>query len=291
VLSGPSNQQPQKIRVVYPKGGQDQKFSVIGDISHILIKYCLYVLNVLYTVSSMITTKASTAPMSHLVPLTRRSLAQDAVARIRRAIVANELLEGSPLPEDQLAAQLGVSRVPIREALTQLELEGLVEVDNRGRSRVRTFTDDDFEDVYSMRCALEMMSARLAVQRMTDADAQVLEAMIDKQASAVDLTDLSLQDVDLHERIIQVTRHRQLMVCWKTIRSQIEVWLARAHRAQAALHLSSIKITLPGHRRLLAALRSGDVKQGEDEMRMEMITWREWLPADAGEQSTRQSEQ
>lgn len=233
----------------------------------------------------MITTASSTLK-SNLVPLTRRSLAQDALTRIRRAIVANELTQGTPLPEDQLAAQLGVSRVPIREALTQLELEGLVEADNRGRGRVRTFTDEDFEDLYSMRCALEMMSARLAFERMTDDDAKILEAMIRKQESAVDLTDLSMQDVDLHERIIQVTRHRQLMVCWKTIRSQIEVWLARAHRAQAAQHLSSIEITVPGHRSLLAALRSGDLKKAEDAMKMEMITWREWLPVGAAEKST-----
>jgi DNA-binding GntR family transcriptional regulator len=193
--------------------------------------------------------------------------------------VADELTEGSALPEDQLAAQLGVSRVPIREALTQLEIEGLVEVDNRGRSRVRKFTDDDFEDVYSMRCALEMMSARLAVQRLTPADAQELEAMVRKQESAEDLTDLSVQDVDLHERIIRATRHRQLMVCWKTIRSQIEIWLARGHRAQAALHLSSIEITVPAHKRLLAALRSGDVKKAEAEMTMEMTTFRDWIEA------------
>ncbi len=229
-----------------------------------------------------------TASKSHLVPLTRRSLAQDALTRIRRAIVANELPQCTPLPEDQLAAQLGVSRVPIREALTQLENEGLVEVDNRGRSRVRNFTDDDFEDVYSMRCALEMMSARLAVQRITDADVHDLEAIIRQQETAADLTELSVQDVALHERIIQATRNRQLMVCWKTIRSQIEVWLARAHRAQAANHLSAIELTVPGHRVLLAALRSGDVRKAEDAMKMEMITWREWLPAEQASSAGRQ---
>jgi len=242
---------------------------------------------VLYTVlTTMMTTSAKPLTVkSHLAPLKRRSLAEDALTRIRRAIVANELQPGAALPEDLLAAQLGVSRVPIREALMQLELEGLVEVNGRGRSRVREFTDADFEDVYAMRCALEMMSARLAVQRMTDADVQDLEALIDQQAAAEDLTELSLQDVALHERIIQISHNRQLMVCWRTIRSQIEVWLARAHRAQAATHLSAIELTVPGHRCLLAALRSGDVQKAEDAMKMEMITWREWLPARPGGQS------
>jgi DNA-binding GntR family transcriptional regulator len=225
----------------------------------------------------MVTANAPSSEQRQLVPLTRRSLAQDAVSRIRRAIVGNELPPGMALPEDLLAAQLGVSRVPIREALAQLESEGLVEVDNRGRSRVRDFTNADFEDVFSMRCTLEKMSANLAVKRITDADVRDLEALIGQQEATVDLTELSLLDVSFHERIIQTTRHRQLMVCWKTIRSQIEVWLARSHRVQAAIHLSSIELTVPGHRDLLAALRSGDEQRADDEMKKEMSTWRGWL--------------
>jgi GntR family transcriptional regulator, rspAB operon transcriptional repressor len=225
------------------------------------------------------TMKPSAGVTSTLVPLKRRSLAQDAIARIRRAIVAAEIPEGSPLLEDQLAAQLGVSRVPIREALTQLELEGLVEGDSRGRNRVRNFTELDFQDCFEVRCALELMSARLAVKRMTRDDMADLETIIARQEKSTDLTELSLHDVDLHERIIQATRNRQLMVCWKTIRSQIEFWLARSHRVQATLKLSSVDLTVPGHRNLLGALRSGDERKAEEAMQQEMITWREWLHA------------
>ena len=215
----------------------------------------------------------------HLSPLSRRSLAEDATTRIRRAIVAGELGAGAPLPEDGLATQLGVSRVPIREALMDLEKEGLVEFDQRGRSRVQTFTEEDFEELFSMRCALEVMAARLVAKRITKADVEELEAMIREQQATEDLTELSLRDVDFHDRIIQAARNRPLAVCWKTIRAQIEVWLARAHRAQAVRHLSSIQLTVPGHRRLLADLRSGSERKADNAMRLEMATWREWLPA------------
>ena len=210
--------------------------------------------------------------------LSRRSLTEDATSRLRRAIVAGELATGAPLPEDGLALQLGISRAPVREALVELEQEGLVALDHRGRSRVRNFTEEDFEAVFSMRCTLEVMAARLVVQRMTDADVKELEDMIDGQESAKDLTELSLLDVAFHDRIIQAARHQPLAVCWKTIRSQIEVWLARAHRSQAKRHLSSISLTVPGHRRLLAGLRSGSERKAEAAMRLEMATWREWLP-------------
>lgn len=214
----------------------------------------------------------------HLSPLLRRSLAEDATARLRRAIVAGELAAGEALPEDGLALQLGVSRVPIREALIELEQEGLVEFNHRGRSRVRDFTESDFEAVFSMRCTLELMAARLVVQRLTEADGEALEAMIEEQEAAKDLTELSLLDVAFHERIIQAAQNRPLEVCWRTIRSQIEVWLARAHRAQAKRHLSAIMLTVPGHRRLLADLRSGSERKAEAAIRLEMATWREWLP-------------
>ena len=227
----------------------------------------------------MISQTSIESSRTHLAPLARRSLAEDATARIRRAIVAGELAAGDALTEDQLAVRLGVSRVPIREALIELEQEGLVEFDARGRSRVRTFAEEDFEELFAMRCALEVMAARLVAKRITMTDVKELEAMIREQRAMEDLTELSLADVAFHDRIIQAAQNRPLAICWKTIRSQIEVWLAHAHRAQAARHLSSIELTVPGHRRLLAELRSGSERKAESAMRIEMATWREWLPA------------
>lgn len=215
----------------------------------------------------------------HLAPLPRRSLSEDATARIRRAIISGEIAPGSSLPETTLAEQLAVSRVPIREALMAMEQEGLVEFDSRGRSRVRVLSEGDFEDLFSMRCTLEVMAARLLVKRLDRMMVQELEALIDQQEATEDLTELSLLDVAFHERMIGAANHRPLAVCWKTIRSQIEFWLARAHRAQAARQLSSVELTVPGHRRLLAALSSGNEARAEDAMRIEMATWREWLPA------------
>jgi DNA-binding GntR family transcriptional regulator len=218
-------------------------------------------------------------PNPNLAPLSRRSLADDATSRIRRAIISGELAPGHALPETSLAGQLAVSRVPIREALVALEQEGLVEFDCHGRSRVRLFSEADFEDLFSMRCTLEVMAARLLAKRLNSSIRADLQALLDRQESTPDLTELSHLDVEFHERIILATNHRPLAVCWKTIRSQIEFWLARAHRAQAAQHLSSIELTVPGHRRLLTELCSGNETRAEKAMRTEMATWREWLPA------------
>ena len=161
----------------------------------------------------------------------------------------------------------------------EIEQEGLVEFDSRGRARVRVLSEADFEDLFSMRCTLEVMAARLLANRLDEATAQELEQMVDQQEATEDLTELSHLDVAFHERMIRAANHRPLAVCWKTIRSQIEFWLARAHRAQAARQLSSIDLTVPGHRRLLAALCTGSEVKAENAMRIEMATLREWLPA------------
>src|SRR5215510_7547893 len=99
--------------------------------------------------------------------------------------------EGTSLPEAQTAAKLGVSRVPVREALVELERQGLVEFDENGRASVRAFTKDDVQEILSLRCALQRMAAGLAAAKMTDADLERLEAILAKAAKTKDLTEFS----------------------------------------------------------------------------------------------------
>ena len=76
-----------------------------------------------------------------LSPIRRStSLTTGVMDRLRQAILTGELKEGTSLPEAQTATKLGVSRVPVREALVDLERQGLVEFDRNGRACVRTFT-------------------------------------------------------------------------------------------------------------------------------------------------------
>src|SRR6185295_9096716 len=102
--------------------------------------------------------------------LPRRSLADGVAEQIRRAILRAELPEGLPIAEARLAAKLGTSRGPVREALFQLEREGLVVYSASGRAAVRTLTPADFEELATLRLSLESMSAGLAAKRLTDRD-------------------------------------------------------------------------------------------------------------------------
>lgn len=89
---------------------------------------------------------------------------------VRRAILAGELPPGDVFSQVQLAARLGVSRTPLREALRRLEHEGLVVAEHNRRVRVAPLLLDDFEQVYATRIALEPLAVQLAVPRLGDDD-------------------------------------------------------------------------------------------------------------------------
>ncbi|MBQ0923318.1 GntR family transcriptional regulator [Saccharopolyspora endophytica] len=106
---------------------------------------------------------------------------------LRRSIVSGELSPGQPIRQDTIAAGLGVSRVPLREALKTLEAEGqVVYQPHRGYS-VAELSLADLLEVYRMRELLESEAARVATERLTDADlTRITDAGQDVEKAAED---------------------------------------------------------------------------------------------------------
>ena len=188
----------------------------------------------------------------------RRNLAEDITARLRQAIVSGRVKPGAPLAEPVLAAEFGASRAPIREALIALEREGLVEFNDRSRTRVRSLTAKDFEEICSMRIALEGLAARIAAPKWDAQDSRAIEENLARQEQAATLGELSHLDVEMHEYVVNLSGHRRLIAAWGGIRWQFEMCLAHTHRLQEKLAFEPRRITVSSHRRLLAALASGD---------------------------------
>jgi DNA-binding GntR family transcriptional regulator len=105
--------------------------------------------------------------------------------QIRTAILAGRLSAGETLRQEDLAERLGVSRMPVREAIRRLHAEGLVDVLPSRRVRVAPLDRAEIEDIYDMRAALEPLAVRLAVPRLTRAQlrdaAHALEAADDEE--------------------------------------------------------------------------------------------------------------
>ena len=99
------------------------------------------------------------------VSLARRNLAFEVVSSLRSEIISGKLEPGMSLAEPGLAKRFGFSRAPIREALIELEREGLVEFQATGRTRVRLLVENDFIEIRDARVALESMGARRAAAR------------------------------------------------------------------------------------------------------------------------------
>ncbi len=136
------------------------------------------------------TSSCDTAPMCEPappVPRTQtlddgREAPHDSVAavhaRLRQSILRCELPAGVPLSQVQLAAQLGVSRTPLREALRLLQREGLVEGAHNQRVRIASFSTADLEQVYAARIMLESLAVRMTVPRLGEDDGRALGAYL-----------------------------------------------------------------------------------------------------------------
>jgi len=106
------------------------------------------------------------------------SLGGKVFARLKSAILSGEYNDGAELRENTVAEKLGVSRTPVREAIRQLEKEGLVEVYPNRRAHVKGITFKDVEDIYQIRSRLEGLCARMAVSSISEEQLNHLEEII-----------------------------------------------------------------------------------------------------------------
>ncbi|HEX4485620.1 MAG TPA: GntR family transcriptional regulator [Terriglobales bacterium] len=110
----------------------------------------------------------------------RRSLTSAVAERLRDQIIRGEIQEGSQLRQDVIAAQFQVSRIPVREALRQLDAEGLIIiVPNRG-AVVPELSPDDIEELFAIRALLEPEVLKISIPNLTPADFTKAESVLKK---------------------------------------------------------------------------------------------------------------
>ncbi len=142
-----------------------------------------------------------------------RSLRIRVFNAIENAILDGEYKDGDSLNELKLSKELGVSRTPVREALMQLELEGLVRnVPNKG-AVVIGVTEQDIHDIYEIRIRIEGLAARLCAENITDDELRALEQIVDLQEFYLlknDTEQIWKLDGDFHKIIYDASRSRPL---------------------------------------------------------------------------------
>jgi DNA-binding GntR family transcriptional regulator len=202
-------------------------------------------------------------------PLAQRT--SEGVARVlREAILSGRLKAEEPLRERTLAAELGLSRTPIREALFILQGEGLVDLaPNRGAT-VRSITPTDVAQIYSLRAVLEAHAARTASQTRTDEDLAELEdayQRLKRIGSRGTAVEQAQADLVFHNAISAATGSRML----RTITQEVLAFTV-AYRSRYSYATKHFKIANEQHRAILDALRSRDADRAENLTRSH-IAW------------------
>ena len=143
---------------------------------------------------------------------------------LREAILKGDLKPGERLMELQLAAKLGVSRTPIREAIRMLQQEGLAVTIPRKGAQVAAMTEKDMEDVLQIREALEILAVQLACEKITGTQLAALEENLVRFETAVKSSDLKLMaqmDIDFHDMIYQAASNPKLVQMLNNLREQV----------------------------------------------------------------------
>jgi DNA-binding GntR family transcriptional regulator len=191
------------------------------------------------------------------------SLAAEAYNVVRQRILRGELVLGQVISRRKLAAELGMSFLPVSEALLRLEVEGLLESRPRAGTRVRIPTREDVRGHFIVREALEMQAARLFTQFATAAERtelRKLAARVDALAVKADRTLYTVLHHRLHRRIAECSRCPVLSDAIDKTHALSSIWFGLLRRPA------------PGdaprrHQELIDALSKGPAEAAAEAMR------------------------
>jgi DNA-binding GntR family transcriptional regulator len=200
--------------------------------------------------------------------------------RLRNLILTGEYGPDERLIEEQLAERLGVSRTPVRQALTMLEAEGLVEIaPNRG-ARVCSFSIEDVWDIYDLRAVLEGHAARRAAGRIGVPELQRLRDLAGEMEGLPGRFDDHEEEIrtlvalnqEFHGTIVQASRNKRLE---RLINRTVEIPLMFKAFFWYTPHERTISNHY--HRQILESLEKGDADRAEIIMREHVYEGRDFV--------------
>jgi GntR family transcriptional regulator of gluconate operon len=205
------------------------------------------------------------------VPITslqQQSLGDLVAHELRVLIISGRQRPGTHLVEGALAEQYDVSRGPVRDALRQLEAEGLVESRRRGVF-VTGLTEDDVDELYTLRESLETLALTLAIGRAEPGDWDRAQEFVDRMRDAADRSapsDFALADLEFHSQFYLLSGHRRLVAVWEQYRPTFGVVLDVTNAQDVDLHPSA-----EAHVDLLKTVRGGDAETAVTTLREHLL--------------------
>ncbi len=189
------------------------------------------------------------------------SLTDEIVAIMRQRILKGEYRIGEKIKEKQILEEFQVSRTPIREAFKILEEEGLLEYKKNRGCFARGFTKRDVDDVYAVRKALETLAIEWACHRITPEHIEALKDQCDMMefyASRQDGKHVMELNSEFHDIIYDAAGSRFMAQVLRSYKGYIDQ--ARKDILSEKVYMADI---LKEHRRILKALKEGDVEEAK----------------------------
>lgn len=188
-----------------------------------------------------------------------------AYEKIRDAIVNGVLKPGDKLETNQLAAALKVSRMPVREAIKRLQIEGLVDVKPHKEVTVTSVTVEQMKDVFLVRAVLEGLASREAALRIKDEELNKLWGLYEEMKQAVEGYDTAGQLVknrEFHQLIHEISGNKLLL----SIADKLLESVQRFRKLVVSTPMMPEEI-LEDHRQIIEAIGSHSPKKAEKLMR------------------------
>lgn len=203
--------------------------------------------------------------MNTPLPQRVKTLSVQVYDSLRRAILREELAPGARLVELDLAAQLGTSQGPVREALQRLEREGLVRRHAHSSTFVTGISDDEMYELFCIRSLIECFAVKRALPYITPERLAELEALVEGMRAAGGADDMlafTEQDLLFHRLICQWSRSYPLLRTWDPLYSQIQRFVIHTHKH----YFKGIPEIADTHLPVIEALRSGDLERAQREI-------------------------
>lgn len=202
--------------------------------------------------------------------LQKKSLREQALSALRTAITTGELEPGRHLVETELSEMLRISRGTLREALRQLEQEGLLSAGPRGRLSVRSLDVKEIRDIFSVRAALESLAARTLCE-LPDRQHVIasLSSAVEAMAAAAEgtLEERIETDMNFHRTLCRLTGNETLLHSWEALEGSIRMSIMYAGRERGVKNMG-----VDRHHEIVAAIETGDATLARQTIRKHMDT-------------------
>jgi DNA-binding GntR family transcriptional regulator len=210
---------------------------------------------------------AAVAP--RILPIQRQTLTGMTLEALRERILHGVYPEGEPLRQDAIADELGVSRIPVREALRQLEAEGLVTFNPHRGAVVSTLSLSEIEELFELRALIELDLLRRAMPRVAHEDVVRAKEILDAYETALrngDVASWGEMNWQFHSTLLAPADRPFTLGVAQRLHQQCDRYL----RMQLALTHGELRAN-EEHRAILAAVRKKDVRRAGELLREHIL--------------------